>query len=112
MRTADVLNAAADHIEEVGLHKGAYFKNGPTYNHLAELIEKSKTEATDRPCCILGAIMFAAADFVDHLDAFNAVRELTYPRRPDQWNDMKSRRKGQVVKLLRTAAEREAKVSL
>jgi hypothetical protein len=110
MNIADVLNRAADHMEEVGFHKGDYFKKGPLYHHEDALVDKSKTEAFDRPCCTLGALYFAASDLDEFHAAKGVVEEVIRGRDVPHWNDMKSRRKEQVVRTLRAAAERASKV--
>lgn len=106
--TARVLNAAADHLEKVGLHKGWFFKGTDVDGTVGDLVRMAKREFADAPKCALGAIAYAARtdkQFGAADRALSALIPKRYWNDVAEWNDLPSRRKGQVVAMLRRAAE-------
>lgn len=98
---ADVIDAAADHIEKVGLTKGRYFEDHGS----ADSRLKSR-------CCTMGAIQivtgYAQSPGDVSWDVVSSIGEglaelLSVDCIPD-WNDKPSQRKGRVVAALRKAA--------
>lgn len=106
---AEVLYKAADHIDEVGLYKQDFFKDRvwSSYNGEDALIKLSKTDYKDVPCCALGAIYFASNNLKEFKEAADLLEQslpVRYHGDVPEWNDMKNRRKGQVVGKLREVA--------
>lgn len=102
--TAEIIRKAADHIEQVGLHKGNMFKGGVMRD--------------DVPCCTLGAFAIVTGEPFGEagLEAEVAVVEALglKPTEPGEfahrplpaWNDRPSQRKGKLVAALRRAADK------
>lgn len=106
--TARVLNEAADHIDKVGLHKGWFFAGAAGLNDEEVLVKVAKELYADSPKCALGSIAFCSrtdAQFQDAASALEAILPPRYAGDVPDWNDVRSRRKGQVVAMLRRAAE-------
>lgn len=116
-----VLEYAANYVEEHGLGKGAYFKGQDSEQMIHPLSVALALVATgDTPkCCTLGAIYMAVAQGHGISDgsrlALRAARAVTHvipSCRADaeedipEWNDVTSRRKADVVRVLRAAADR------
>lgn len=103
-----VLRRAADEIEKRGLAKGNYFKKGRAVVDTSEAF----VDPTVR-CCALGAIRLANGSWGDSTpaaDHFGWWLRYKYGNTNewysvDEWNDMKSRTKAQVIKNLRAAAD-------
>ena len=106
---AKKVRAAADYVERVGLHKGALTEYGPVWKAVEQGVR----------CCTIGAVRGHGLDFgvVDELAVYLHER---HPRvavdyfdvngRPaadiPTWNDRPSRRKKDVVELLRGFADK------
>lgn len=103
---AEVLCKAADHIEEVGLFKEDFFKNREwvSFNSEEALLQLSKTDYKDRPCCALGAIYFASNTLTEFKQASDLLEQHVPNADVPDWNDARHRRKGQVVGKLRKVA--------
>lgn len=105
--TAELLRCAADHIEQVGLHKGNYFKGLPEVPESDEdVLALAHGDFKNAPCCVFGAL-FVCADAVDEVSDAARRAELTirHDYSLDEWNDLPSRRKGHVVRMFRRAAD-------
>ena len=98
----ELITKAADHIEEVGLNKGTYFKGGGINGW--GMGGKSLSELADVPCCTYGALYYVA-EGAAHLvnDAARVIEDHLETSIPD-WNDKPSQRKSRVVAALRKAA--------
>lgn len=121
MTPQEVLSAAADHMEEVGLYKGDFYDSDDMDDMYAccPLLTEVVEEARNKSCCALGAIYAvvptrftrarvdieplvdrATGLLVGHLGvhSVNAI--------PD-WNDAPERTQEEVVAALRAAARLE-----
>lgn len=103
-----VLAKAADIIEERGLNKEDYFDGLDLSEHHYDLAAMIPVARRQKPkCCTLGAIALAggyADGFFTHRDLFEKYLGMDDYSIPD-WNDTPSRRKRDVVRKLRNAAE-------
>jgi hypothetical protein len=128
-KASTVLNAAADHMEQVGLYKHAYFAGEPeqapstallgdhrifrdTWGDLLpqEVIRRSKKECVNTRCCGFGAIFFVAKNEEEADAAIRAANRAVRDSGSsvdtlDDYNDGKHRRKAEVVGMLRRAAK-------
>lgn len=93
MTPQEILNAAADHIEEYGWQRGGYGQK-------------------EEPCCVLGALSVAAASNGASLREAQAgfystrdiVKDQTGVRSVADWNDVIAQDAEEVVAMLRKAA--------
>jgi len=96
MNVSDVLNKAADLIEERGWAQGAY-ENAS--GGLCVLGAIRKAADLDPPMIIAGVSLDAACAFNRHIGADNLVGD---------WNDAEGRTSGEVVAIFRAVAVIEA----
>ncbi len=97
-RPATILRKAADYIEEFGLYKADEYEG---FEDGAEFV-------WGRPCCVVGAIrLMGGRRSDDPVIAAHDALEASLGVDVDacDWNDTASRRKSQVVRKLREAAE-------
>lgn len=122
MTPQEVLSAAADHMEEVGLYKGDFYDPGDRGHRYADhaLLGPVILGAQQKPCCALGAIYAAAApslrlgmridtDPLAGRATSLLVRQIGLEDEvsiPD-WNDAPERTQEEVVAALRAAAQLE-----
>ena len=109
MGIRELLNAAADHLDRVGLHKGGFLHDDAYQG----------TKAREVPCCTLGAVRVVAGVYDDWAneqgtrELFTAGANAVERAHSGQdtwgqvswWNDRPGTTKDDAVALLRRAAE-------
>lgn len=86
----EVLLAAADHIERVGWYQGWFYSN---------LLDRANS-----PCCVMGAVIACADDQTQVDRIWNKLNDVVNDGTA-VWNDQPERTQGEVVGVLREAAE-------
>lgn len=109
METKQLLECAADHLDRVGLHKGAYLAREAYVDYVT-------ADAASLPCCALGAIRVCAGLYTTDDAYWDADRNRDAERAAfalsrflghqfiPRWNDAPERTKEEVVAALRGAA--------
>lgn len=92
MKTSEILDATASHIDRVGLHKGDGYKDW--------------SDQRNSPCCIIGALGQVADGACEPFNPpMNILRSIIPGGRVAAWNDDPERTQAEVVAKLREAAE-------
>lgn len=118
-RLAQLFDRAADHLEKYGWMKDDFFpgavdaKSKPGESHH----DFVKRGAKRKPCCALG-VMHAVAKDSTEFAVMQSTFETVVPSIRNgtyisiwEWNDVKSRRKADVVRAFRRAAEAQRNAS-
>jgi len=112
-RIANLLDRAADHMDEVGLVKGTFYKSFDIMDYSGEdktVLRLGHGKYKNAPCCAYGAL-YAKAGSTD--DVYLASRLVCADLGEqweydglDGWNDAKGRQKRHVVSAFRRTAAR------
>lgn len=112
-RVANLLDRAADHMDEVGFVKGTFYKTYDVMDYSGEeetVLRLGHGRFKNAPCCALGALYAKAGSTSDVNEASRAVMDdLGDSWRwsgLDDYNDTKGRQKRHVVNAFRRTAQR------